>query len=118
MIKEITMYRPRKQDYCKYLNDLIDWSTFDINAYSIDNDKYIDHLESNYNIEDKLKNGKFDYPLLTLDIEVYAKWGDDVWPQANYLAHGWDGETLWTNSIDDAVNFLKRQLETTDNSLI
>ena len=43
------MNRPKKQDYCKYLNDRPDWSTFDMNAYSIDNDKYIDHLESKDN---------------------------------------------------------------------
>ena len=39
------MKRPQKKDYCKYINDLPDWNTFDMNAYSIENDKYIDFLE-------------------------------------------------------------------------
>jgi len=42
----------------------------------------------------------------TLDIEIYEEWGDDHWAQAKYLVHGHD-DVLWTNSLDDAIEFLK-----------
>lgn len=44
-----------------------------------------------------------------LDIEVYAEWGDKHWAQAKYLVHGHDN-VLWTNSIDEAIAFLKASL--------
>jgi hypothetical protein len=44
-----------------------------------------------------------------LDIEVYAEWGDNHWAQAKYLVHGHD-DVLWTNSMDDAIAFLKASL--------
>ena len=44
------MIRPKKEDYCK--SDITPqglkpcWDTFDVNAYSIATDQYIDYLES------------------------------------------------------------------------
>lgn len=47
-----------------------------------------------------------EHQLATFDIEVYTKWGKDVWPQARYLVHGWL-DVLWTNDIDAAMEFLR-----------
>jgi len=41
-----------------------------------------------------------------LDIEIYEKWGGDEWAQAKYLVHGYD-DVLWTNNLEDALQFLK-----------
>lgn len=45
-----------------------------------------------------------------LDIEVYTEWGEKYWAQAKYLVHGHD-DVLWTNSIDEAIAFLKNSLK-------
>jgi len=50
-----------------------------------------------------------EYIKRVLDIEVYSKWGADVWAQARYLVHGYD-DVLWTNDVDDALSFLKEGL--------
>ena len=42
------------------------------------------------------------------DIEVYDK--KDEWEQGYFLVHGYD-DVLWTDSIDGAVNFMKKTLE-------
>ena len=44
-----------------------------------------------------------------LDIEVYNKWGADVWAQGRYLVHGYN-DVLWTDDIDEALKFLKEGL--------
>ena len=46
---------------------------------------------------------------MVLDIEIYdAK--NDACAQATYLVHGYD-DVLWTDSIDDALQFLRESLE-------
>jgi len=47
--------------------------------------------------------------IFTLDIEVYNKNINDEWPQGKYLVHGYD-DLFWTDSIDDALSFLKRSI--------
>ncbi len=49
------------------------------------------------------------YDGFTLDIEIYKNYGDGYWAQAHYLVHGID-DVLWTNSIDDAISYLKEEL--------
>ena len=56
-------------------------------------------------------------PVLKLDIEIYEKYGDDHWAQAKYLVHGKD-DVLWTNSIDEAMQFLKHNLEIMDGNSV
>lgn len=51
-----------------------------------------------------------------LDIEIYTDYGDHTWAQAKYLAHSWD-DVLWTNNIDDALNFLKKSFEKIEKEL-
>jgi hypothetical protein len=46
---------------------------------------------------------------MTLDIEIHDEWGADTWPQSRYLVHS-ASDVLWTNSIDDALAFLKQDL--------
>lgn len=45
---------------------------------------------------------------MILDIEIFEEYEEDTWPQAKYLVHGTD--VLWTNSLDDALNFLKESI--------
>lgn len=49
------------------------------------------------------------YDGFTLDIQVYKNYGEGYWVQEHYLVHGTD-DALWTNSIDDAVNYLRNEL--------
>jgi hypothetical protein len=46
---------------------------------------------------------------MILDIEIYDTSEDD-WAQGTYLVHGMD-DVLWTDSIDDAVTYLRSDLE-------
>lgn len=48
--------------------------------------------------------------MMRLDIEIYDKFGDGHWAQARYLVHGSD-DVLWTDSIDDAMAFMRESLE-------
>ena len=43
-----------------------------------------------------------------LDVEVYDQKG--TWEQGYFLVHGWD-DVLWTDSVDDAINYLRSELE-------
>lgn len=43
-----------------------------------------------------------------LDIEIYDM--KDNWEQERFLVHGYD-DVFWTDSIEDAVNYIKRDLE-------
>lgn len=52
--------------------------------------------------------------LLVLDIEIHDKLGS--WSQATYLVHGYD-DVLWTDSLDDAVDFIKQDLENFDKKV-
>jgi len=49
-------------------------------------------------------------PSFMVDIEVYDEYGPDQWAQAKYLAHGRD-DVLWTDDLDEALNFLRAGLE-------
>lgn len=51
--------------------------------------------------------------ILTLDIEVYDT-KDDDWAQGKYLVHGYD-DVFWTDSLDDAMSFLKDSLQRHNN---
>jgi hypothetical protein len=44
-----------------------------------------------------------------LDIEIYDT-DSDTWAQGRYLVHGHD-DSLWTDDIDDAINFLRESLK-------
>ena len=46
---------------------------------------------------------------MVLDIEIYDV-NENEWAQAKYLVHGY-GDVLWTDSIDDALQFLRDSLE-------
>ena len=46
---------------------------------------------------------------MILDIEVFDEYGEGVFVQAKYLVHGYD-DVLWTNSLDDAIDYLKWSL--------
>lgn len=49
--------------------------------------------------------------ILTVDIEVYNRGGlGENRAQARYLVHGHD-DVLWTDSLQDAINYLKHDLE-------
>lgn len=49
--------------------------------------------------------------ILTVDIEVYNRGGlGENRAQARYLVHGHD-DVAWTDSIDEAMGFLKHSLE-------
>jgi hypothetical protein len=48
-------------------------------------------------------------PNLTLDIEVYDRYGKGEWAQAHYLVHGWD-DVMWTNTIENALQYLQEEL--------
>lgn len=53
------------------------------------------------------------YDGFTLDVQVWSNIGKeypDIIPQAHYLVHGID-DSLWTNSIDDVISYLKYELE-------
>jgi hypothetical protein len=52
---------------------------------------------------------------MILDIEIYDSQedGGPQAPQARYLVHGHD-DVFWTNSIDDALQFLRQSLEALD----
>jgi len=45
-----------------------------------------------------------------LDIQIYKNYGEGFWAQAHYLVHGTD-DVVWTNSLDDAVSYLRSELE-------
>jgi len=46
-----------------------------------------------------------------LDIEVFNEPSDnETFHSGKYLVHGYD-DVLWTDSIDDAVNYLKNDLK-------
>jgi hypothetical protein len=45
-----------------------------------------------------------------LDIEIYDEWGEHGWAQARYLVHGSD-DVLWTNDADQAVSYLRAELD-------
>jgi len=43
---------------------------------------------------------------MKLDIEVYEEYGENHWAQCRFLVHGYK-DVLWTNSIDEALEFIK-----------
>ncbi|MEA1973599.1 MAG: hypothetical protein U9N34_09985 [Candidatus Cloacimonadota bacterium] len=45
---------------------------------------------------------------ITLDVELHNV-KENSWAQAKYLVHGHD-DVLWTNSIDQAIGFIKQSL--------
>lgn len=45
-----------------------------------------------------------------LDIEIYEDYGEHTWAQERYLVHGYD-DVLWTSDIEQAIGYLKRELE-------
>ena len=51
-----------------------------------------------------------------IDIEVYSQYGDDYWAQSRYLVHGYD-DVLWTDSAEDAAQFILCSLHDIDNML-
>jgi len=50
-------------------------------------------------------------PSFMVDIEVYDEYGPDQWAQARYLVHNRE-DVLWTNDVDEALAFLKKDLAT------
>jgi len=44
-----------------------------------------------------------------LDVEIYEEYGNGHWAQARFLVHGLC-DVLWTNSIEEVVNFLESDL--------
>ena len=53
--------------------------------------------------------------MIKLDIEIYDT--EDFgkkWVQAKYLVHGWN-DAYWTDSIDEALDFLKEQIIDMEN---
>jgi hypothetical protein len=47
--------------------------------------------------------------MMIVDIEIYDT-TKDSWAQAKYLVHGID-DVLWTDNLDQALQFLKTQVE-------
>lgn len=50
------------------------------------------------------------YDGFQLDVQVWKNYGEGYWAQAHYLVHGAD-DVLWTNSIEDAIEYLKYELK-------
>lgn len=47
---------------------------------------------------------------MKVDIEIYDKFGEGYWAQCRYLVHG-AHDVLWTNDLDEALSFLKDDIE-------
>lgn len=62
---------------------------------------------------DNINRGGYDG--FRVDIEIYKNYGGAHWAQAKYLVHGLD-DVLWTNSIENALAYLKSELERLENN--
>ena len=49
-----------------------------------------------------------------VDIEIFENYGDGYWAQEKYLVHGID-DVLWTGNTEEALNFLRYDLEREEN---
>lgn len=56
------------------------------------------------------------YDGFTLDIQIYKNYGNGHWAQERYLVHGID-DVFWTSSIEDAVAYIKSDLEKYEQSI-
>ncbi len=49
-----------------------------------------------------------------VDIVVFESYGDGCWAQEKYLVHG-THDVFWTSDLEEALNFLRYDLEEEEN---